>query len=75
MGWQENERDDEKGESVLDDNKFPGCFDNGSVALAMAYVPMQQWGMLYDENVGLQRGTIFKALDKPFIGEEAVSNG
>lgn len=59
----------------MDDNKFPACFDNGSVPLAMAYVPFQKWGMLYDEEVGMQRGTIFKQLDKPFIGEEAVARG
>ncbi|MCI8623852.1 MAG: spore coat associated protein CotJA [Provencibacterium sp.] len=41
----------------------------------MAYVPFQKWGMLYDEEVGMQRGTIFKQLDKPFIGEEAVARG
>ena len=59
----------------MDDNKFPACFDNGSVPLAMAYVPFQKWGMLYDEEVGMQRGTIFKQLAKPFIGEEAVARG
>ncbi|MCI8441709.1 MAG: spore coat associated protein CotJA [Provencibacterium sp.] len=71
----ENERIQKKGESELDDNKFPACFDNGSVPLAIAYVPFQRWGMLYDEKTALQRGTIFKQLDKPFIGEEAAANG
>ena len=27
--------------------------------LAMAYVPMQTWGMLYENELGLDRGTIF----------------
>ena len=43
--------------------------------LAMAYVPMQTWGMLYENEVGLDRGTIFRQLDKPFLGEEAVPRG
>lgn len=47
-------------------------FANDSIPLAMAYVPMQKWRMLYAEDVGFSRGTIFKELDKPFIGEEAV---
>ena len=44
------------------------------LALAMAYVPVQQWGDLYDIDVGLQRGTIFAQLDKPFLGREALIN-
>lgn len=47
-------------------------FVNDNVPLAMAYVPMQRWRLLYEENIGLDRGTIFRELDKPFIGEEAV---
>ena len=42
--------------------------------LAMAYVPYQMWETPYEQDVALQRGTIFKSLDKPFIGEEAVKN-
>ena len=43
--------------------------------VAMAYVPYQQWKDQYDDDVALQRGTIFPCLDKPFLGEEAVKNG
>lgn len=43
--------------------------------IAMAYVPFQKWERPYDDNIALSRGTIFPSLDKPFIGEEAVSNG
>jgi hypothetical protein len=32
---------------------------------AMAYVPYQQWGATYDAETGLQKGTIFPALDFP----------
>ncbi|MBQ1902996.1 MAG: spore coat associated protein CotJA [Ruminococcus sp.] len=41
----------------------------------MAYVPYQVWETPYEQDVALQRGTVFKSLDKPFIGEEAVKNG
>ena len=53
-----------------------GCsaFTDQPISLAMAYVPTQQWKDLYDTSLGLQRGTIFSQLDKPFIGEEAVGN-
>lgn len=44
-------------------------------ALAMAYVPWQQWGDLYDEAVALQRGTLFPDLDKPFLGGRRNCNG
>lgn len=40
--------------------------------IGMCYVPMQKWEMLYDEDEGLDRGTIFRALDKPFTGERGV---
>ena len=40
------------------------------MALAMSYVPIQQWETPYDENTALCRGTIFPALDKPFLGTE-----
>ena len=32
------------------------------------------WEDLYEAGLGLERGTIFSQLDKPFIGEEAVLN-
>ena len=37
-------------------------------SLAMAYVPFQKFEDLYDLNMALIRGTIFKQLDKPFLG-------
>ncbi|HAH77954.1 MAG TPA: hypothetical protein DEB16_06405 [Ruminococcaceae bacterium] len=35
---------------------------------AMAYVPFQQPGDLYSPLTGLESGTIFPVLDKPFLG-------
>lgn len=37
--------------------------------LAMAYVPWQEWKCPYEPQKGLQRGTIFPELDKPFYGK------
>lgn len=37
-------------------------------SLAMAYIPMQQFKELYDQDFALQVGTIFKELDLPFYG-------
>lgn len=42
------------------------------LSLAMAFVPRQSWETPYDFDVALKRGTIFPALDKPFLGEEAL---
>jgi len=41
---------------------------NGNPSLAMVYVPVQKWENIYTPSVGLERGTIFKELDKPFYG-------
>lgn len=43
-----------------------------SMPIAMMYVPYQQWAKVYDPKVGLERGTIFEELDKPFIGERTI---
>ena len=42
------------------------CID--SLPLAMAYVPMQKWKTIYNNDVALNRGTIFPELDLPFLG-------
>lgn len=36
--------------------------------IAMAYVPWQRWGEVYDPEKALCRGTLFPALDLPFTG-------
>lgn len=40
--------------------------------LAMAYVPFQDSIEMYDPEEGLDRGTIFPCLDKPFTGKRGV---
>ena len=40
------------------------CID--SLPLTMAYMPMQQLDTVYEPEDGLERGTIFPELDKPW---------
>ncbi len=48
------------------------CDQNGefdtSFALAMGYVPMQEWGGITAPCNGLKNGTVFGELVKPFCG-------
>lgn len=41
--------------------------------LAIAYIPIQKWGELYNEEEALNIGTIFHDLNKPFFAAEAVT--
>ena len=41
-------------------------------SLAMASVPVQKWGPLYEEREALQAGTIFRELDLPFYAAEEI---
>ena len=36
--------------------------------LAMVYSPIQEWRELYDNDMALSRGTMFRELDLPFLG-------
>ena len=38
------------------------------MVLAMAYVPMQTFGKIYEADVALGMGTLFPELNKPFYG-------
>lgn len=42
-------------------------------ALAMAYVPIQQFHTVYDLDEALRVGTIFPELNKPFYGSKGGS--
>lgn len=35
-------------------------------ALAIASVPIQKWGTVYDDTTALEKGTVFPKLNKPF---------
>ena len=43
--------------------------------LVMAYVPDQRWEDISEDDAGFARGTIFRALDLPFLGREPGRNG
>lgn len=49
------------------------CFTHddplADLPIAMAYVPWQNWQKIYDLDYGYHQGTIFKELDKPFMGK------
>lgn len=59
---------------LMDLNEFVGIEqpcnypidDMKDMPIAMAYVPWQQWRMIYEPKEALKRGTIFKELDLPF---------
>lgn len=53
----------ELAKAVLDREGAPHQF-----AVAMTYTPWQRWGEVYSAEKGLDRGTIFPALDMPFSG-------
>lgn len=42
-----------------------------SMTVAMQYVPWQHWDQIYCPEEGLQYGTIFPELNKPFYGRGA----
>lgn len=49
---------------------FPTC--NGNLVLAMARIPMQPWESVYEPNTALSRGTLFPALDLPYVAIKEV---
>ena len=49
-----------------------GSMGGASGRLAMAYVPMQTWRMLYSPDYALTRGSLFEELDLPL---EECTNG
>lgn len=49
------------------------CIDD--FPLAMAYIPMQKFENLYSMDEALFAGTLFKDLDKPFLGGKAERKG
>lgn len=63
----------EREERLNSNNMRPG--NSGDISrfpkntpLAMAYVPFQQWGNVYDDAEALDKGTLFPDLDFPFGG-------
>lgn len=52
-------------------NPVPNCEPAPGV-LAMAKVTMQPWCQVYDGSTALSRGTLFPALDLPYLGRKAA---
>lgn len=42
-----------------------------SFPVGMAYVPWQNWKEIYEIDKALEAGTIFRELEKPFLGRRA----
>ncbi len=62
---------------VIDSKDMPlateGAMPIENAVLAMAYVPVQKFANLYSDSKGLQAGTMFADLDKPFCGKGVKS--
>lgn len=43
--------------------------------LAIASVPCQKWGELYEEKEALEIGTVFRELNKPFFAAQGLTTG
>ena len=52
-------------------NPSIGC-EGTEGTLAMARVPIQPWSNVYDGTTAFSRGTLFPALDLPYLGREAL---
>ena len=46
------------------------CEFDATKPIAMAYVPWQSFTAVYEPEVALERGTIFKQLDLPYLGKK-----
>jgi hypothetical protein len=53
----------------LQTNMFAGV---DRLPLAMSYIPMQQFNTTFDLSKGLECGTIFPELVKPFLGRRGA---
>ena len=62
--------------NVRSENRCDDCGDTTDAmrgkAIAMAYVPWQQFGCTYEPMQGLHAGTIFPELEKPFYGRRGM---
>ena len=52
-----------------------GGWGLSSYPLAMVYAPLQQFRELYEPDVALERGTMFRELDLPFEGDKTHKGG
>lgn len=57
---------EDKGLCTSGDEAYSGVAGKLPVSLAMVYSPEQYWGQLYPPEEGLERGTLFEGLYKPW---------
>jgi hypothetical protein len=57
-----------QGDNPIKDKADKKAIHCPKMVLAMAYVPDQMWETPYEVTEGIHRGTLFPALDKPFLG-------
>lgn len=50
----------------------PHICESTDEVLAIARMPIQHWCEVYDGATALSRGTLFPALDLPFLGRKAT---
>jgi hypothetical protein len=60
-----------KMENIDSINPVPDCEPSPGV-LAMAKVTIQPWCQVYDGSTALSRGTLFPALDLPYLGRRVT---
>lgn len=54
------------------DQQMQMTMDKSQKSLAMAYVPRQSFGQVYEPMQALKAGTVFPELNKPFTGRRGV---
>ena len=66
--------------TMLENERMSGCDSRKTwglhgYPLASVFAPLQEWKNLYDNEIGLDKGTIFEELYLPFLGAETSPNG
>ena len=61
-------RPDSDEDTSTNTRPMPVCRGVDDMPLAMAYIPMQTWRDIYENDKAIMRGTIFGELDLPFKG-------
>ncbi len=58
-----------------DEMSASGSFGLEGYPLCMVYAPLQSFGNLYEPEDALKRGTLFREMDLPFMGESIAKGG
>lgn len=74
----ENDRSNDRGRCPADELQNVGGRNSWgleSYPLASMFAPLQEWRSIYEPDLGMSRGTIFKELDLPFVCGERRGGG